>query len=226
MQTKKNILSRFLKLPYHIRVMSCIVVSELILIGVFIFWPKTEIEEKAFEEYEQNDIIAVEEIVRTRQESAPPPPPKPQIPQPVPNDEVIEEEIIIPEEIEFLTIEESPFGEDVGIRGEGDKVSSNPQRPPNVIKIVEPALTPEAKSAGLKAEIFVTFLVNRDGTVEDAFVSEIRKYSGDTYTNVEQLGYGVMEAALEAALKWKFRPARDQGSVVRAYTTHVFSFGF
>jgi len=196
------------------------------LIAVFLFWPKIETPERVFDDYEQNETIAVEEIVRTNQESAPPPPPKPQIPQPVPNDEIIEEEIIIPEEIEFLTIEESPFGEDVGITGQGEKISSNPQQPPNVIKIVEPALTPEAKKAGLKAEIFVTFLVNRDGSVQDAFVSEIRKYEGDEYTNVEQLGYGVMEAALEAALKWQFRPARNQGSPVRAYTTHVFSFGF
>ena len=76
--------------------------------------------------------------------------------------------------------------------------------------------------------MFVTFLVDAEGLVEDIYVSQIREYEskGNKYKVVPSIGYGVMGAALEAAKQWKFRPAMNNGKAVRAYTTQVFSFGF
>ncbi|MDZ7806946.1 MAG: hypothetical protein U5K71_07510 [Gracilimonas sp.] len=70
-------------------------------------------------------------------------------------------------------------------------------------------------------------MVGADGSVEDAFISEIRLYEGDSFEVVEQIGYGLLEATIEAALKWKFSlPARDNGEPVRTYVENSFNIGF
>ena len=61
-----------------------------------------------------------------------------------------------------------------------------------------------------EAQVVKRYLVNKDKT-ERTFVQEI--------------GYGVEEAALAAAGRWMFRPAREGGKIVRSYTTLTFSFG-
>jgi hypothetical protein len=76
--------------------------------------------------------------------------------------------------------------------------------------------------------VYVTFLVDKNGIVEEIFISNIRKYKKNArdYEIVQQIGYGIMGASLTAAKKWRFNPAIDNGKPVKAYTTQVFSFGF
>ena len=74
-------------------------------------------------------------------------------------------------------------------------------------------------------EMIVNFLVDKDGRVEEASIVEIRKYSGDgDYEVLEFIEYGLMDAVLRAALQWRFRPARQDGEPVRAFTRQRFNY--
>lgn len=207
--------------------MLSIIVSQLILISVFRLWPEQEVEKEVFYSFDKEAFV-VEEMIITHQANAPASPPKPQVPTPVPNDEIIEEIIEFPELDDFQTSD--PLSEEftTGQRGDEERISGNPERPPRVIKIVEPSFPTSARNAGIKAMVFVNFLVSRDGVVKEAYISEIRLYDekGENYTVVQDIGYGLLEATIEAAYKWKFRPAKDEDELVGAYTQNSFSFGF
>lgn len=207
--------------------MSSIIVAQLILIAIFRFWPLTHVDDDQPVYIPVRQEVFVEEIINTRQDVAPARPPKPQIPVPVPTDEVIEDDIDITEFDSELSLDPLGVGE-LGQTGNSDKIVGNPDRRPSLLKIVEPTMPDEARKAGIKAEVYVTFLVGIDGTVEDYFIDEIRKYTGkgNSFEIVNEIGYGIIAATLEAASQWKFKPAMDEGKPVKAYTTQVFSFGF
>lgn len=223
----KQIKHIILSIPHNIKVMSCIIATQLLVIGVFKFWPVPTPEEIITQDIIYSDAIAIEEMVITKQEGAPPPPPKPRVPIPVPNDEEIEEELEFPEDLEFLALDESPFGVDVGKVGDSDKVVTNPQLSPNIIKIVEPPLPEEARKANINAKIDVRFLVGKQGQVEEAFIAQIRLFDKKCkeFEIVDQLGYGIMESTLEAALEWRFRPGKNDGLEVRTLTVQTFNIG-
>jgi hypothetical protein len=214
------------ELEHQHRFMLSLIYAELIVLMILKFWPAQVAPPGNFEYSYNDETIYVERAIVTRQSSAPAAPPKPRIPVPVPNDEVIEEEIDFPEFDDVFSKLDSDGDQGLSsVGGEGELVGS-PERPPGLIRIVEPTTPDAAKRANIKAQIFVTFLVGTDGEVEDAFISEIRLYDGDSYKVVDRIGYGLMEATLEAALKWRFRPARDQGEPVKTYVENSFNIGF
>jgi outer membrane biosynthesis protein TonB len=209
--------------------MICVVVAELIAIGVFNFWPSPSINSQTYQDMDtSDDVAAIQDVVITRQQDRPPPPPKPQSPIPEPTDEIIEEEIVEINEINVTDYSDSLAIAMEGSQGESEKPTSNPQTAPSVVRIVEPTVPDAAKKANIKAEIWVTFLVDTQGKVEEASISQIKLYDRETgeVQNVQTIKYGLPEATLNAALQWKFRPAKDNGELVRAYTKHIFTFGF
>lgn len=207
--------------------MSAIIIAQIFSISIVKFWPVAEVEPPKIFSFDKRAII-VEEMIVTKQANAPAAPPKPQIPIPVPNDQVIDEIIDFPEFDMTFTSDPLSEGLTTGQRGDEEKISGNPDRPPRVIKIVEPVVPEEAKQAKIKAMITVNFLVLKDGSVKEAYISEIRKYKGESeeYELVKDIGFGLLEATIEAAYKWRFRPANEQGEKIGAYTQDVFTFGF
>ena len=217
----------YFKITYRNRLLLTLIISELILLSVFKFWPVKASEPKLVSWFDDEPTLFTEEMIQTKQITSPARPPRPQIPVPVPNDEVIEEEIELLDFEDLLSLD--PLGEgDIGQTGTSDEIVGSPQVKPRLLKVVEPATPEAARKAGIIAEVYVTFLVNTEGNVEDIFVSEIREYDkkGIQYKVVSSIGYGIIESALEVAKQWKFRPAMNNGKAVRAYTTQVFSFGF
>ncbi|MFH5831905.1 energy transducer TonB [Halalkalibaculum sp. DA3122] len=209
--------------------MGTIIVAEVLMIALFLFWPVEQKSGGTYQDFEPiDDAIAIEDVQITTQRSSPPPPPTPQVPVPVPNDQIIEEEPIVVEELNRQNLP-NPIEEiGTGPGGEGDQVAANPEQSPSLVRIVEPTVPEEAKKADIKAEIWVSFLVNTEGNVEEASISRIKLYDkkGDSFEIVNSINYGLTEATLEAALKWKFRPAKNNGEPVKAFTEHIFSFGF
>ncbi|MDX1586908.1 MAG: energy transducer TonB [Balneolaceae bacterium] len=216
------------QVSYKNRILGSIVIAQLIMISVFTLWPVPD-QERTYQDivFTDNEAI-IDEVQITTQKSSPPPPPRPQVPIPVPNDQVVEEEILTLEDIDISEYSDSMSVVGLGRVGESDRIASNPQLPPSIIRIVEPTLPEEAKEAGIKAEILVSFLVDKKGQVEEATISQIRLYGedDDSFKVVDRVGYGLTEATLEAALQWRFRPAKDQGEVVKSYTKHWFNYGF
>lgn len=222
----KDIISS--EVSYKNRILASIVVAELLVISVFTLWPVPD-QDRTFQDIVFTDSEAIiDEVQITTQKSSPPPPPRPQVPVPVPNDQVIEEEILTLEDIDISEYSDSMSVVGLGKVGDSDRIASNPQLPPSIIRIVEPTLPDAAKEAGIKADILVSFLVDKQGQVEEATISQIKLYDKDSeeYKIVDRIGYGLTNATLEAALQWRFRPARDQGEVVKSYTKHWFNFGF
>lgn len=213
---------------YRNKILVSIAATELLLLGIFTLWPVDK-EEKAYQDMvftEQN--VMVEEVQITTQKSSPPPPPKPQVPVPVPDDEVVEEELMNLEEMDISEYSDSLEIRGMGRIGDADQVVSNPQQPPSLVRIVEPTIPQAARQADIKAEILVSFLVNKRGNVEEATISQVKLYEKgkDEYRLVKSIDYGLTDATLEAALQWKFRPAKHNGQAVKAYTSHYFSIGF
>ena len=216
-------------LHYRIRLQVSIIITELLLLSVIFFWPTPNSERNNEEIVYSEEELNLEPPNITQQTTSPPPPPQPSLPpEPVPDD-VIDEEIEI-EEMNLPDVLEPSELKGPGIIDSDDdnlQIVSNPQMPPSVVKIVEPVVPEEAKKAGIKAEIWVNFLVNKDGNVEEATISEIKVYdkSKDKYVTVQSIGYGLVESTLKAALQWRFRSAKDQGEEVTAYTKHIFTYG-
>lgn len=208
------------------RYMIALIGSLVIILAFFKLWPISPSEKTDFQNFYTDEEILIDNTIITQQADSPPPPPKPMVPIPVPNDEVI------PEDIEFPDIDDLPAEKSMSeLPGRGEtsgkaQLVGNPQTPPMLLKIVEPTIPQAVKDQNIKAQIDVTFLVGANGLVEDAFVSEIRLYNGDTYKLVDQIGDGLLEATIEAALKWRFSPARQEGVPVRTYVENSFNIGF
>lgn len=209
---------------YRITFSLSLIATQIIFILLFTFWPDFQDKALTFDDYSANEIeLDMVEITR-QQNQSPPPPPSPQVPVPRPEDYIVED---LPD-LEFndainpdYRIHEMPVEE-----VDSYKVHGNPERPPSVTRIVEPIYPGEARRDTVKAEITVTFLVNGKGEVEEVSISEIRLYNeADDYEIVETIGYGLMEATMDAARKWRFRPARDNGENVRSISLHIFSYG-
>lgn len=213
---------------YRLRVMVCIALTEVLLLLIIHFWP-VEITGNSSRDIDFNEgRILIEQVVITQQQSAPPPPTKPQIPIPVPNDQVIEEEIIILQDFDISQYADSLFVGKGGAAGNADRVVKNPQKSPSIIRIVEPTVPDAAQKAGVKAQIWVNLLIDKRGDVVEANISKILLYDEETedFRQVPRIDYGLTEATINAALQWEFRPATDNGQPVKAYSEQIFSFGF
>jgi len=154
----------------------------------------------------EQEVVEMEEIIQTKQIEKPPPPPRPPVPVEVPNDEVIEDEIInINAELDFqepLDLppppEESDEEEDFFV-----VVENMPELIGGLAALQKNIRYPEmARKAGIEGRVIVQFIVNEDGNVENPRV--IRGIAG-----------GCDEEALRAVNGAKFKPGRQRGNPVR-----------
>ncbi len=74
-----------------------------------------------------------------------------------------------------------------------------------------PAVTPEAREAGIHGRVFLNLLIGPDGTVREARV-------------MIEPGYGLGEAAARAVRTWRYSLPRRDGEPVRVWKTEVVEF--
>lgn len=155
---------------------------------------------------EEQEVVEMEEIQRTKQQEKPPPPPRPQVPVEVPNDEIVEDqEINLDAEInldEPLDMppppEEEEEEEDFFV-----VVENMPELIGGMKKLQGCVEYPEmARKAGIEGQVFVQFVVNKEGNVEDPRVTR-------------GIGGGADEEALRCVKQAKFKPGRQRGKPVR-----------
>jgi hypothetical protein len=113
-----------------------------------------------------------------------------------------------------------------GQTGDEERIVSNPQIPPTVVRIVEAAAPDQVPDEYRgKLEMIVNFLVDTNGEVEEVSIMEIRLYKVDgSYEQLPFVQYGLMDAVLKAAMQWRFRPARQDGETVKAFTRQRFNY--
>lgn len=198
-----------LKRKYYRVIEISLIISLGILILAFKYFPDVKQEEIKIEAAQE--LIDVEDVEVTKQESAPPPPPKPPIPIEAPSDDVLEdiefddteldvdEEVAAPppppveekeEEVEeetvfFVAVEEmpEPIGGIAGIQS----------------KIEYPEI---AKRAGVQGRVYVKAYVDEQGNVQKVEL-------------IKGIGAGCDEEAMKAVQATQFKPGKQRGKPVR-----------
>ena len=172
----------------------------------------------------------MEEIIPTRQRQEAPPPPAPLPPVVVPDDVVIDDEVELDLSDTFLPVEDP--GDDALLQeGDAPTNSAGPtfaDSGPKPVRVVEPKYPRVAERKSVRAEVVVEVLVDEKGRVQETRILErflLGKNADAPKQPVEEVGYGVEEAARDAASRWLFRPARTGGKAVRSYHKLSFIFG-
>lgn len=190
----------------------------LVTLVIFIIAVRVEFTGDGPEEYvlDEQEIVEMEEIIQTRQIETPPPPPRPPVPVEVPNDEIIDDvDIDISADLDF-----------------GGQLSMPPPPPPaeeeeeeDFFVVVEdmPELIgglqelqrniryPEvARRAGIEGRVYIQFIVNERGEVENPQV-------------MRGIGGGADEEALRVVSQARFTPGMQRGRPVRVqYSLPIF----
>ncbi len=167
----------------------------------------------------QDEIVKMEEIEQTEQEKQPPPPPRPQVPVAVPNDVIIEEEVLnIDAELE---IDEAidlppPPTEKKETKEEEEEdffvvVEQMPELIGGIGSLQEKIEYPEkARMAGIQGKVIIQFIVNEEGEVENPRV-------------IRGIGGGCDEEALRVVKLAQFKPGKQRGQPVRVqYSLPIF----
>ena len=206
--------------------MASVVIIQIFAILLFRYWPVETYEASLDFDVIEQEVVVLDDIQITQQQTSPPPPPRPQMPNPVPDDEIIEQEIEFDMDLDLPDLPDIEPGFGTGERGDEERIVSNPQIPPTIVRIVE-ASAPDEVPADYRGnlEMIVNFLVDREGEVEEVSIMEIRLYDSDgSYKQLDFVQHGLMEAVLKAAMQWRFRPARQDGEPVKAFTRQRFNY--
>lgn len=169
--------------------------------------------------FDQQETVSMEEIIQTKQPERPPPPPRPAIPVEVPNNELVDDQIIaIDAELDFdepLDIP-APPSEAVDKKGESEEdffvvVEEMPELIGGIQSIQEKIKYPDvARQAGIEGLVIIQFVVNEQGKVEDPKV-------------IRGIGGGCDEEAIRVIKDARFKPGKQRGQPVRVqYSLPVF----
>jgi protein TonB len=195
----------------------------ILSLGIGLVTVKVEItppaKEKAITVAAQEEVF-IEEVVQTKQEIKAPPPPRPSVPVEVPNDEVIEDEIInIDAELDLGDMYELPpppkpkddedFEDEIFV-----VVEQQPELIGGINAVQSRIIYPEiALKAGIEGRVIVQFIIDKEGNVVNPVV-------------IRGIGGGCDEEALRAVKTAKFRPGLQRGRPVQVRYTLPITFRF
>ena len=171
------------------------------------------------------DRIQMRDIQPTSQSQEKNPPPPAPLP-PV----VVPDEVLVKEEIDFGESQlrvETP-GDDARLQEGADRATAarRPDTGARLLKNVQPTYPRDARRAEIRARIEVEVEVGANGRVRSATIRRCWRLRPDGSAEpVGELGYGLEEAALAAAQRSLFRPARHRGEPVVSRKTLTFTFG-
>lgn len=194
-----------LKLKYRKVFEISIIISLLLMILAFKYFP--HFKGKQMEQINAQELVEIEDVEITKQETAPPPPPKPPIPIEAPSDDDLEDIEIEDTEIDMeadVAPPPPPPAEEEEIPVEFFvAVEEMPQPIGGIEGIQKKIIYPEiAKRAGVQGRVYVKAFVDEGGNVKKAEV-------------IKGIGAGCDEAAVAAVLKTKFKPGKQRGKPVR-----------
>lgn len=156
---------------------------------------------------DEQETVQIEDVIQTKQIEKPPPPPRPPVPVEVPNDEIIEDEIInINAELdldEALDLPPPPPEEEEEVEDFFVAVEEMPELLGSLQDLQGKADYPDmARKAGVEGMVVVQFIVNEQGRVENPVV-------------VRGIGAGCDEEALRVVKQAQFKPGKQRGKPVR-----------
>lgn len=213
---------------YLLHFLATLALSLLVVNGVILFWPmpSEDFEGMTFDTRGQ-ETIQMEEVLQTTQEKRTPPPPIPAPPVVMPDDVVLDD---VELEIADVALDLNEAGVDEENEEGAETGASTParaDRSPSPVRIATPDYPREADRRNIRAEVVVEVLVDERGRVTEARIVEryLLNKDGTEKEAVQEIGYGVEEAALAAAERHTFRPAIQGGQRVKSYSTLTFRIG-
>jgi len=177
-----------------------------------------------FPEGDGQEVIQIEEVQQTQQEEQRPPPPVPPLPIEVPDDIVLDDVALT--FTDAFAVPDEPGEDAVRVDGADEPVATGGTRRARLLRVSEPAVPRAARERDLTARVELEIVVTPQGEVEEATI--MARYlidaSGDEQ-RVATLGYGLEEAALDAAQRLLYRPAMREGREVTERTTVTLTIG-
>lgn len=182
----------------------------LLTLVIFIIAVNVDFRSGPIQEYvlDEQEVIEMEEIIQTQHIETPPPPPRPPVPIEVPNDEIIED-------IDFQIDAELSLGNPLDLPPPPADQEEEPEEDFFVVVEQMPELIgglaelqsriryPEmARRAGIEGRVYVQFIVNERGDVENPQV-------------IRGIGGGCDEEAIRAVQAAQFKPGMQRGRPVR-----------
>lgn len=177
---------------------------------VFIVAAKLNLQpgDKAANFTQEQEIVEIEEIERTEQTNDPPPPPRPPVPVEVPNDEIIEDEVLdLDAELDFNDPMDMPPPPAREEEEEDEEdffrvVENMPELQGGMQTLYDCIEYPSrARRAGIEGTVTVQFIVNEQGQVESPTVLR----------GVE----GLNDEAIRCIEASSFSPGNQRGNPVR-----------
>ena len=194
------------------------ILSILIFLGAFNINLRIDNTEDVILVQKQEEVF-IEEIIQTKQELKAPAPPRPTVPIEVPNDEILEDEIIdIDAELDFdepmdIPIPPKPLQQKEDDEAEIFVVVENPPVLIGGIAAVQSQIVypPLGLKAGIEGRVIVQFVIDKNGQVLNPTV-------------VRGIGGGCDEEAVRAVLIAKFQPGLQRGRPVAVRYTLPITF--
>ncbi|MDX1637804.1 MAG: energy transducer TonB [Balneolaceae bacterium] len=165
---------------------------------------------------EEQEVVKMEEIVQTQHEETPPPPPRPAVPVEVPNDEIVEDQVLdINADLQLQDQLEMPPPPDESSEEEEDffvVVEQMPKLKGGQEWLYSNIEYPDmARKAGIEGRVIVQFIINKNGEVENPRV-------------IRGIGGGCDQAAIDVIKKAEFSPGRQRGKPVRVQMSQAIFF--
>ena len=207
-----------LRLSYNLHLQIGFIVSIAIFLILFKVNMPTKVPSPIL--IEEQEEIFIEEVIQIKQiETPPPPPPRPPVPVEVPNDEILEDEIIdLDTELDLdgpldLPPPTPPKSEET----QDDffvVVEQMPQLIGGLASLQKKVRYPEmARRAAIEGRVTIQFIVNEQGKVENPRV-------------IRGIGGGCDEEALKAVMTARFKPGMQRGRPVRVQYSLPIVFRF
>jgi hypothetical protein len=214
------------KAPYQIKIKVSVVITLSFVTLLFRFFPNNVVFTRELIVFQINEDSQINLIDITRQESSPALPSRPMI-QIDPQFTTLD---IIDPQIDQLFNIPLEIGDALPFLGTVDgntAISVNPQRIARVSRIVEPVTPTRVIQLNQQFRVYVRFLIDSNGSVEEIFITEIQQFNeqAQRFITTRDSQQDIAEATMAAAIQWRFRPAEDNGVPVRSMSTHLFTFG-
>lgn len=167
---------------------------------------------------QKQEVVQMEDIQQTQHIEKPPPPPRPPVPVEVPNDEILEDDVLdLDMSLDIDEIVDLPPPPPPAVKEELEPeifviVEQSPELIGGLSGLQKKIKYPEiAKKAGVEGRVFLQFVVDEFGNVHDPVITR-------------GIGAGCDEEAIRAILTAKFRPGKQRGKAVKVKMSLPITF--
>ena len=169
-------------------------------------------EVTAYEGTGEQVTIDIEDIPETEQMKKPPPPQRPQIPVATESEDIPEDVTIMDTEVDLNAPPPPPPPPPGSGRTEESPIFYAWEQAPEVLKMVLPEYPEIARKAGVEGKVILTIVVDEQGNVIQADIMV-----------EEPIGiFG--QAAIDAVMQYKFKPARQRDKAIKVQMGHTIIF--